>query len=95
MHEWPCGAELVYTLDRGPTEQTRLHMGSIASALKAEEIPDQICLAVTMNADDSQVSRDTDDQKRHFAKRNIHNFCYRGWDETRINWYYEWDRWDC
>ena len=61
MHEWRCDAELVYTLDRSPIEQTRLYVGSFASALKVEQIPDEICRAVTMNADDSHVSRDTDD----------------------------------
>ena len=93
MHERPCDAEFVYSVNRSPTEQTSLHLGSIASALKVEEIPYEICLVVTMNAEDSQVSRDRDDWQRHFAKLNIHNFCYRGWDETKINWYYEWDRW--
>ena len=88
MHETPCDAEFVYSVNTSPTEQTSLHLGSIAPALRVEEIPYAICLVVTMNAEDSQVTRDRDHWQRHFAKLNINNFCYRGWDETTINWYY-------
>ena len=73
MHEWPCDAELVYALGRSNTEQTRLHLGSIASALRVEDIPDDICLLLAMNADDCQVSREPEDWRLHFVKRNIHN----------------------
>ena len=93
MHERPCDAEFVYSVNRSPTEQTSLHLGSIASALKVEEIPYEICLVATMNAEDSMVKRFCDDWQRHFAKLNIRNISYRGWDETNISWYYEWDRW--
>ena len=71
MHEWPCDAEFVYSANRSPTEQTSLHLGSVASALKVEEIPYEICLVITMNAEDSQVSRDREDWQQHFAKCNI------------------------
>ena len=91
MHEWPCDAEFVYSANRSPTEQTSLHLGSVASALKVEEIPYEICLVITMNAEDSQVSRDREDWQQHFAKCNIFNLCYGGWDETGIDWYDEWD----
>ena len=46
MHEWPCDAEFVYSVNRSPTEQTSLRLGSIASALKVEEIPYEICLVL-------------------------------------------------
>ena len=90
MHEWPRDAELVYSVIRSPTEQTSLHLGSVASALKVEEIPYKICLVVTMNAENSQVSRDREDWQQHFAKCNIFNLCFGGWDETGVDWYYEW-----
>ena len=89
--ERPCDAALVYALDRSHTEQTNL--ASVASALRVEEIPDDICLVVAMNADDCQVSREPDEWYRRFVKRNIHNLCFGGWGETKIDWYYEWDRW--
>ena len=73
MHEWPRDAELVYALGRSHTEQARLRLGSVASALRVEGIPDDICLGVAMNADDCQISREPDDWARRFAKPNIHN----------------------
>ena len=50
-------------------------------------------LVITMNAEDFQVSRDREDWQQHFAKCNIFNLCFGGWDETGVDWYYEWGRW--
>ena len=98
MKDWPCDAEIVYESYNSSYSSadyvvpTRLYLGSIASALRVDEIEDSdLCLVVTMNADDDS-SWKHDEWTQHFANRNIVNLRFGGWDEINIHWS-DWDRW--
>ena len=93
MGEWPCDAVLVYEFCDQDLD-IRLHLGSIAAALKIDDIEDDdLCLVISMNDQDEKMKTEPSDWHEFFSRRQILNIRYRGWDERGIQWFGMWNKW--
>ena len=85
MTTWPCDATAIYEAD-----VLKLYLGSIASALRVDEIdvPD-LELVITTNNDDQLEHGCPQSWKCFFAEHVLANLRYGGYDEPRV-WEHDW-----